>query len=215
MTELELELQEFLEDNKLELASSIDKLIWKSKLEIRCITCGKVFSVGVKQLLRPHPERVGLVCPKCEEDRRYFQKLESKYGRNPYEFLTPFDGYDSLVKVKCKDCGYEWEATAKSLLMNSKLKDSTHPCKGCTKNRRSATKNIDELITELKTKFGECNYEFTNPSEYTGKFSKEKINIKCKICGHEMKTHVGNILNPTNYIFNFQKRLNFSGAFLY
>lgn len=199
MNTLELELFEFLKDNNLEMVSNdSDKIIWKSKLELRCITCGNTFNISIKQLLRPHPERNGMVCTKCDDERKFISKLNEKYGRNPYEFLTVFSGYDKLLKVKCKDCGFEWEATAKSLLMNSKLKDNCHPCKMCTKMRRDSTKNISELENELINKFGECNYTFPEPKTYAGLFSKEKIRIICKICGHEMFTHVGNILNPSN-----------------
>lgn len=193
------ELTLFLLNNKLEIKTEIDdKLTWKSTIDLKCLVCGHTLSITVKQLLRPHPERVGFVCPRCESERKFINKLSEKYGRVPYDFLTQFTGYKDNIKVKCKDCGEEWECNAESLLMNSKLKGNNHPCKNCTRLREISGKDISELKNALINKFGTCNYEFPNPGQYAGMFSKKKIDIICKLCGHEMSTSVYNILNPKN-----------------
>lgn len=193
------ELNDFLFNNKLETETDInDKITWKSTLNLKCLVCGNNFSITIKQLLRPHPERVGFICPRCESERKFINKLSEKYGRNPYEFLTQFTGYKNNIKVKCKDCGEEWECHAEALLMNSKLKENNHPCKGCTKIREASGKDINKLREALITKFGACNYEFPDPKQYTGMFSKKKIDITCKLCGHKMSTSIYNILNPKN-----------------
>lgn len=199
--ETKKEFIEFLETNNLIPLNSDDEIInmtWNSKVKLKCNVCSEEFEISLKQLLRPHPLRVGCVCPKCSLKEKFLAKMTEKYKRIPYEFLSEFKSYEETIKVKCKDCGEEWEASAKSLLMNSKLSDNNHPCRGCTILRRQKKQPIDVLYNELSNKFGECNYELINPEKFTGMFSKEKYDIRCKICGHEFNTYLNNILNPSN-----------------
>ena len=98
----------FLINNNLILNSNdfdfITNISWKTVLPIKCLICGNEFSISIKQLLIPHPERVGLVCPYCESKRLFINKLISVYGSNPYEFVSEFQGYNKPIKIKCKKC---------------------------------------------------------------------------------------------------------------
>lgn len=192
------ELNDFLEANNLKLLSEISEPKWKDKIELECLNCGTKFAISIQQLLRPHPIRTTPVCPLCNSKDKFNKALIRKYGRIPYEFLSEFKGYSESIKVKCLDCGFEFESTPEVLLMNVHLDKGCHPCTNCTKLRLRAKKDIKELERTLKAKFGECNYEFPHPELYAGMHSKEKFEIICKKCGHTMHTYINNILNPKN-----------------
>lgn len=196
------ELGDFLKANKLEFRTDnineIYSITWKSKIELTCLDCGKQFEITVKQLLRPHPERQGLVCPRCEAERLYRNKMTSTYGNVPYEFVTEFIGYNEPLTVRCLDCEAEFTASAaRNLLMSRDLPEGAHPCKQCA-NIRNFKKDISEFENQLVEKFGTCNYEFLTPEDFSGAYSKKKIKVKCKLCGNEFDVNPQNILNPKN-----------------
>ena len=197
-----MELEKCFKENHLDLVTDdidlITNLNWKSVIKLECLDCGEQFDISVKQLLRPHPERIGRICPRCESEETFLKKLEDMYGSNPYEFLSRFNGYNKPLTVKCKDCGYEWTVrSARNLLMSASLPEGAHPCKQCG-IIRNFKKDIDELQKELEKKFGSCDYEFLSADKYSGLYSKQKIKVRCKICGFEFETRAQNLLSPFN-----------------
>lgn len=172
----------------------------KVKTDYLNFTCNKCHHEGkttASNLL--DTRRKTKICQYCLKLEKFEDALIKKYGRNPYEFISEFKGYNEPITVKCKDCGFEFsEKKASSLLMNSKLPEGKHPCKNCTKLRIQEKKDINDLISSLTKKFGACNYTFPEPEKYMGIHSRTKFKIVCNFCGHEMETYITNILNPKN-----------------
>ena len=197
---LDNDLSGYLNMHNLAAVSLPDKLTLKSEIGLKCTMCNTEFKISIRQLLYPHPKRTHSVCPNCAVKEKYITKLGDLYGRNPYEFKTPFKGYMNPLTVKCKDCGYEFTVNkAKTLLLNAHMKPGHHPCKQCAKLEyasRKKTQSIDSFKQQLINKFGGCFYEFPYPEEFRLWNQKEKIHIICKQCGHEMFTYPNNILNP-------------------
>lgn len=212
-------VEEYMSNNNSELVYAPEPLIIKSRITVKCKKCGTQYSITVGQLLHPHPERAyPTACPTCTSEFKFLAKLSRTYGRIPYAILSDFKGYDMPLKVKCKDCGYEWEAKkAKSLLSLAGLPVGAHPCSNCTKLRaaKSKSKDITELQNALIEKFGKCEYTFPHPEEYSGIYSKKQMHVICSICGHEMTTVPGNLLSPSNgthYCKNCNKSKSASAA---
>lgn len=196
------ELNDFLNQNNLELLADSEESIysigWKSKINLKCKICDEVFDITVKQLLRPHPVRSGEICPRCEAERLFTNKLLSTYGKIPYEFASKFLGYTSPLTVKCKECGYEFTTnSARNLLMPSDKDNPIPPCKSCS-NIKNFKQDISILEEELVKRFGECNYEFISPEDFSGVYSKKKIQVKCKICNDVFEVNPQNLLFPKN-----------------
>ena len=199
---LKEELVEYLDSHNSELIETPETLLTKSKIKIRCNDCGTEYEISAIQLLHPHPERTyPTACPMCTSKYKFIAKIEKTYGRNPYELLSEFKGYDQPIKVRCKDCGYEWETKkAKNILSTANLPEGAHVCAGCTKIRakENAGKDIKELQDKLIEKFGACEYTFPHPEEYTGMYSKKPIHVVCTRCGYEMFTVPSNLMAPSN-----------------
>ena len=89
-----IELDTFLKENNLELQSTdfdfITSITWKTAITLKCLKCQTIFQITVKQLLRPHPERTGLICPRCNAVILFINKLKETYKDNPYEFVEQF-----------------------------------------------------------------------------------------------------------------------------
>lgn len=196
------ELEKCFKENHLDLVTDdinfITNLNWKSTLRLECLDCGEQFDISVKQLLRPHPARIGKICPRCESEATFLKKLNDMYGRNPYTFLSRFNGYNSPLTVRCNDCGYEWTVkSARNLLMSSSLPEGAHPCKQCGINR-NFNQDISMFQKMLVDKFGSCDYEFLSADKFSGPYSKQKIKVRCKICGSVFETRAQNLLTPFN-----------------
>ena len=66
----------------------------------------------------------------------FTKKMNEKYGRIPYKFLSDFSGYKSDIHVRCKDCGFEFRTIASNLL--TPTKNNHHPCRKCIENLKLA-----------------------------------------------------------------------------
>ena len=96
--------------------------------------------------------------------------------------------------------------------MGKNLPEGAHPCKQCGINR-NYKQNIDNFKQKLEEKFGVCNYNFLSDN-YTGTYSKNKIHVRCKVCGNDFLVNPQNLLNPKNgkhYCKNCNKRGRKSG----
>lgn len=195
-----VELLQFVKDENLELNMTDDELYeitWRSKLRLKCLECDEVFEISTKQLLRPHPVRTGKICPRCDAERLFLNKLNSTFGRNPYKFKTKFLGYNEPLTVECLDCGFEFTAnSARNLVMIHK-EGQPHPCRKCA-NIRNFKTDVSEFEKLLVDKLGACNYEFLEPDDLAGPYSKKKVKVKCKLCGYEFSVNPQNLINPVN-----------------
>ena len=81
-------------------------------------------------------------------------------------------------------------------MCNHNLPKGAHPCKNCTKIRANKDKDISLLENKLKELFGECNYEFPNPKNFNGIYSKKPFLVVCKKCKSEIFTLPNNLLHP-------------------
>lgn len=169
----------------------------KDQVEFVCHNCGLTFTMTIKNLM--DPRRKSRACQRCQDLFNFNSRLNSLYGRNPYNFISEFKSYKDPLTVECIDCHDVFTVEhAKILLLNNNLPEGAHPCKKCTELRRFKTYDIIELENTLIEKFGACNYEFPDKDEYSGLYSKKKFRIICKKCNHEMNTLITNILNPSN-----------------
>lgn len=186
-----------LSNESLELVDkNVNLKLYKfsDKITLKCKKCDNVFEISISNIL--DKRRKGLVCQRCDKEKKFINALEKLYSRNPYDFLSKFTNATSPLKVRCKDCGYDFTVNNPTTqLLNQKNKH--HPCLQCSFNR-NYKKDISELENELIKVFGKCNYIFPEPEKSGGLHSKNKMKIICKICGHEMITHPYNILNPKN-----------------
>ena len=134
-------------------------------------------------------------CPECGEElnnqKRTFTHekfLEELYKRNKYadqlEILDEYKKNDIKIKVRCKECGYEWFPIP-SVLLNGA------GCKICnTKNHvYNHKKSYDEFIKEFEAKG--LNIELI--SDYIT--MSEPIKARCKDCGYEWDTTPSRLRN--------------------
>lgn len=184
----------FLHD---ENGNNNEDIISGKNITLKCNECGSIFDIKLEYIIHCHPERKLTPCHKCKMLHQFISALNAEYGENPYTFLSEFNGREKPLTVKCNTCGYVWTSKkASKLLSNANLLPGHHPCKQCATNQFK--QDISELESALTAKFGACEYAFPNPEEYMGLFSKKKMHIICKLCGHKMFTCVNNIRTPKN-----------------
>lgn len=170
----------------------------------RCNVCGYEWKKIPYELLKR-----GTGCPECGKKKQaksktfseeeYENKLIELFGENPYEFLTPYKGFKNKIKVRHKECGYEFEAKPGNLIQKS-LK---HPvCVNCLRNNHKMTtekyqKKLDDFFgidksydvledfidinTAIKHRCRICNYEWkTSPANiYGGLYGKTRVCPSC------------------------------------
>lgn len=96
------------------------------------------------------------------------------------EVLSEYKGQDQKVLFKCKICGHEWEAQARSMLRG---------LSGCRKCAGSYSYSNEEFLQKL---------EKINPNiEPLDKYTKNnvKIRLKCKKCGYIWSTTPNKLLS--------------------
>lgn len=175
---------------------TLDDINTRSTLNLHCNNCQDIFTMTIANML--DVRRQGGLCQKCNKINIYKNTLIEKYGSVPYTFITPLTtDRTAEITVRCNTCGDEFVTTMNRTLMNSKQPEGIHPCKRCTFLRRYK-KDESYFIDELTKKFGTCNYTLVDKDKFTGFASKEKITMRCNICGHEFHTYPMNVYNPTN-----------------
>lgn len=105
--------------------------------------------------------------PKKKTNKEFLDDLYSKTTN-----ITPLGLYinnNTKISVKCNKCGYEWSTLPRTILSNH----------GCPKCCGHIKKNTIEFIAKLNL----INPNIAVIGEYTG--SANKIDVKCKKCGHE------------------------------
>ena len=141
-----------------------------ASIKVRCTKCGYEWEPKANSLLAGHG------CPKC---RGLNKKTNSDFLNelkriNPkIKALTEYKNNRTQVKVKCTDCGYEWNTSPKSLLRGSE-------CPECVRKRISITKSKSDK--DFKRELSVLNPNIVVEGEY--KNSKTHIEVYCKKCGY-------------------------------
>ena len=105
--------------------------------------------------------------PRGFSEEQFQQRLKENY-KNKIETLTPHINSKSKIKVRCNDCGYEWQTTSQSLLRGQ-------GCKLChtLSQRKGKDKFLEEFTKNYNTK-----YELL--SDYVN--ANTKVKVKCNLC---------------------------------
>ena len=96
-------------------------------IAVKCRVCKNEWIVKPNTLLN------GIGCAKCAGLKKKTTqeiKNELKIKNSTIEVLGDYNGNRSRILVRCKNCGYEWKPTAKSLLIG-------RGCPECVKNGTS------------------------------------------------------------------------------
>lgn len=149
-------------------------------IELTCNVCGTIKKMSVNQI----KNATEVHCRACEEFKEFEKKLEKKYGRNPYEFLTPYRSQKEEVLVRCKDCGEEFKIIPNLMLFHTNYPEGVHPCKGCTRIR-ARKDQIKQFYDEEIFHFGEVKHDIINERCFTGLDSSTASDFKCRACGCE------------------------------
>lgn len=202
MTEKSMVILNQLLDNEnlIVINENYEKLKDSDLITLECTICKTQITMTVKELIRPHPQRKNVVCPKCRTYNIFCDQIKNAYTENPYEFITEFNGYTSPITVRCKDCGFEFSVSeARRLLCNTNLPSGTHPCKNCSKLRRDTKNNKtkQEILDRIYDHFGVINYDILDTKEYFSQFT-DTFTVRCKLCGHVFKATLTNILGAKN-----------------
>lgn len=143
----------------------------KKKIEVRCKSCGHIWTPIPSSLLR------GSGCPVCSGNMKktHAEFVEQmKIINGDVEVIGQYNNCEEKIKVKCKVCGYEWFATPNSLLQG-------HGCRKCHFVNLGEKRTIkhEDFIKRLK----EINPNVTILENYTK--ANDPIHAKCLKCGYE------------------------------
>lgn len=152
--------------------NKFDYLNMKAKSIVICKECGNEFNSSITSLLQGHG------CPKCKfiklhilfskTQEQFEDEMKSEWG-NKFTVIGEYKGNKTPIKVKCNDCGFEYEAIPTNIL-------SKH--EGCPKCSNRLLKDTNSFMKKLFDKFGDV---FEAVTEYVS--SDTNITLKCKKCG--------------------------------
>lgn len=113
-------------------------------------------------------------------------ELDDKFN-NEFILLSAYKGINSRIKVKHKNCGYEFEPVAKYLLRDGKCKRCSDINKG--KNRRKTHEQFLKEVQEIH----DNNYQVL--TKY--KTMNDKVKVKHLSCGSEYNIRPDSLLRGT------------------
>ena len=150
----------------------------KNKVKVKCLIDGHEWEIKAGSIGHRG-------CPECRlrkinhrTDEEFREELAKKYPR--IQLLSKFTVVKDKVKLKCEDCGYEWETVANTIINCGK---------GCPKCNRHARVSENDLIERL----AEINPHIEYIDGYTT--VRGRANFKCKICGAQWSAQVDSIIN--------------------
>lgn len=112
----------------------LDEYVTSQKaITVRCKICQYVWTVKPNTLLN------GIGCANCAGIRKKTSEefVEKLNLINPaIEVLGKYDGQRSKIHVRCKNCGYEWNPTAKALLIG----------RSCPECNKAGTSFMEQFI---------------------------------------------------------------------
>lgn len=149
-------------------------------VSVRCRDCGYEWRPMAGYLLKGHK------CPKCSNSLRKTNEtfLKEMSETHPdIEILSKYVNTKTPVEARCLVCGYEWSTAAQNL-----IKGSGCPKCGRKKCDEARRKSHDKFVIQL----GKRNPLVEAVGEY--KYAREKMEFRCKECGHQWFATPDNIL---------------------
>ena len=157
----------------------------KTKIECKCDIHNYVFKSSPNNLLAGHNG-----CKYCEKenssiiqtmsDDEFKNKIYKKY--NNLIVLGKYMGMHTKIKLKCKDCGYEWNALPTNYI------HKTRGCPLCSGNVPTTTGINDILTTNPEYRTIIPSIEYLENNTIT---SKNKTIFVCPICGTKKMSSIG------------------------
>ncbi|MCK8825490.1 hypothetical protein [Fuchsiella alkaliacetigena] len=153
-------------------------------IEMKCNICGNIWSPRPCNLLY---KKSG--CPECRSNKlrrtqEEFEKLVEEQGNGEYEVLGEYTRSDEKVKIKHKECGYQWNVLPNNFLDGSR-------CPEC--NLLSRTEKRIKEIFESK------NYEVELFSSFESCRAKKELKFDLGI-----KSKNNNLLIELDDVRHFQ-----------
>lgn len=152
-----------------------------TKIRVKCLRCNYIWSATPNKLLRDRG------CPKCagtmkKTHEEFVEALEKRFPQK-FDVLDKYVNNRTKLRVKCKDCNYEWLVRPEVLLKS----------KGCIK---CVAKGEEELSLKTNEDFIKA-LNIKNPSiEILEDYMNitAKIKSKCRICDYEWRAHPRDLL---------------------
>ena len=152
----------------------------KTKVECICKICGNKWEARPNALLK------GQGCPECgrksagEKNRKdsalFYEELKQRNSK--VELLGSYSSSNEQVRVRCRNCGYEWDAYPISLL-------NGHGCVLCYGSKKRTQEEFENELLAI------------NPSikvigQYTN--ANSKVEIHCLKCDHRWSARPHDLL---------------------
>lgn len=143
----------------------------REHVDVKCKNCGHTWSPAAGSLLS------GSGCPNCRSlnNAKRFAMPEEEFlkrvSRNcpNVEVLSEYKNCHTKIECKCKACGYEWSASAGSLLSGS-------GCPACAGNMKQTHETFVIRLSEILP---------NTIVKSTYKNMQTRVLCQCKLCGHE------------------------------
>ena len=156
-----------------------------SKIKVRNKQCGHSWYATPNSLLR------GSNCPECAGNTKKTQAqfVEELRTANPHiSVVGEYIDAKTKIAVRCTSCGKELFMTPNALLNGHGCTDCNH-ARGIAKRQgKTHLKTTEEVVQQLLI----INPEIEVLGEYTR--SKEPMQVRCKVCGHEWSPQAGSLL---------------------
>lgn len=99
------------------------------------------------------------------------------------EIISNYTGANNKVRFKCKDCGYEWETTVRS------VRCSKHGCPKC-----GVQKMYNQMsIANVKKSLENSNFDFLGVISESHNRKPAIYKVRCKKCGVIRQTNASNL----------------------
>lgn len=148
---------------------------------VKCKICGRQWSASPKRLL----DGSGCItCKKRNPPEVFLEKINCT--NNDVELVSEYTKSNDKMKFRCRSCGHIWEVIGSSILRG-------RGCPKCATKRASQKRRHTQK--EFEAKLYSINPNIIVVDEYIS--VNKKINVKCKICGHDWLAVPSNLLFGT------------------
>lgn len=166
-----------LKDANMELSRPLDEKN-PFTIEVKCNVCNKTEEIGFKRM----KEMESIFCKRCKSEEEFLNNLKEVYGVNPYTLLEPYSGNKIKMKVRCNDCGYEFEITPSQMLSTHNYPAGIHPCRKCT-DIRFKVGELENFYREEEYHFGEIKHKVVDEKKFSGMTENKPCEVECLSCG--------------------------------
>ncbi len=175
------EVRKRFKEQNIELLSEYESA--NKKVLAKCLKCGYEWEVYPKHIFTGHS------CPRCAGNRLSKDDILDRISKKDLELISDFNeikNENSLVRVKCKKCGFEYETKLRNILRGK------GGCRKCNrKNTKTPNRKSPFTQEEIKEKLREFDLELL--SEF--KNMRTKIKVKCLKCGYIREVRPNDIIN--------------------